>query len=280
MIGFAFVALGYLLGRRAAAVLRHRGAGLSKQGLAQFGGAVVGAAAGIAVWRATADLGAEQLLLDVYDGLHSVLGDAAGLVTAALLILVVIGVLYGICLTAALVVLLVGELLLAVLPRRVPRAVDEADDDPVWLFGHHTDVVDRGGRVVVRSPWRTATSSYGRAVAAEVHARTTGPVQLDVCGVTDCHLHLDAEGVAAEWNSVEGWSAMTLRGRHWYPAGLIPGPAEIARWLCAVGNEPRFGVGQPQSWRPIDDQDDDVVEDLLDRLVDAAEDGGATRHAA
>jgi hypothetical protein len=282
MIGFAFVALGYLLGRRAAAALRHRGAGLRQQGLAQFGGAVAGAAAGIAVWRATADLGPEQLLLDVYDGLHSAFGDAAGLVTAALLILAVIGVLYGVCLTAALVVLFLGELLLAVLPRRHPHPDDDVDDDPAWLFGHHTDVIDRGGRVVIRSPWRTATSSYGRAVAAEIHAHTAGPVQVDVCGITDCHLHLDAEGIAAQWNSVEGWSAMTLRGRHWYPTGLVPVPAEIATWLLAVGNEPRLGVGHARRWRPeADDLDADSTEqDLLNRLIDAVEDGGAARHAA
>ncbi|CAL9677682.1 hypothetical protein SUDANB95_08009 (plasmid) [Actinosynnema sp. ALI-1.44] len=246
MIAFALVAVGYLVGCRVRSVVRHRGHGHRWQQAALLGSVLAGGVSGVAAWRATANTEYAIMLADLQQLLHPMLGDLADALLALLVILVLVGVFYGVCVSAAFLVLVLGLLFGALVG-------SERDPDP------------RRGPEREETAREIAVSAYGGAVAKELHHRLGKPVRLELCRTEHPHVHLEAEGVAARWDDVGGWSANTLRGRHWYPHDLVPGPGRIALWLSRVGTAPRLGVGR------LPERDGDLDEhDLVGLLLTAA----------
>ncbi len=248
MIGFALVAVGYLVGSQLTRALERRGvkAGLCR--LIRLGSAVAGGVAGLLVWRATEPGGVFALTTNVSDTLHKPLGFIGDLVAAALFVVTLLAIGLGIIVTAIVVTTLLASALAFVLGVRRGSG----------NYGHgHVDGASlpsrrgpRGPAVTSRREWRTAVGGYGQAVATAVDSQLPSPVDVEItlCGSHPEHLHLAADGVLADWDTFEGWSAMTLRGRHWYGDALVPPPEKIARWLRDVGTQPHLGVGWPREW--------------------------------
>lgn len=259
MITFSLVALGHLLGRRAMTVLKRRGAGSRTQTLALLGALTAGTAAGIALWRATAADGVISLFMDLSDALHQTLGALGDGLVASLFVLMMLGIVYGICISAVVVIQLLGTALALGLRRGEP-SVEEPGGVEAFAESAEHEI------------WEDATADYGQAVAAAIHARHPGMIRVAVCGTAPFHLHVVGEDIVAAWDIVEGWSARTLRGRHWYTAALVPPPEDIAEWLRAVGNRPALGSGWPREWYSSGEVDAvlQARRDILVRLASVA----------
>lgn len=265
MLVFGLIAVGYLIGRWVATLLRRHHAERRARYTAVLGGIAAGAATGLAVWQLTPEITADQAVRLALQVLRPSLGDAAPYAVAVLVAATMAAILYGICITAAIIALTVAGILVVLLTPNstiLAAVLDEKPDEPADHSGH----AEAGC-----SAWRAAARAYGQAVASHITTTRSRPVRLTVCETGPCHLHLTGEGIAADWDGIDGWSAMTLRGRHWYPTTLVPEPGAIAEWLCEVGSTPRLGIGNPPSWRSPDEYTPGRTDaDVVDRLVIAA----------
>jgi hypothetical protein len=247
MIGFALVTVGYLVGRWVVRMLTQRGVRPRVRQLAGLGSVVAGVVAGFAVWREAGPDDAFALFAAVSDGLHRPLGTLGDLLTAAAFAVTLLAVGIGIIVSALLILCALGSILALAFGNRM--RVEGGDQGVTVGFDSSsrrsagTMFPATGNRM-----WRATTASYGRAVAAALEQQVTGSVEVWLCGTAPEHLHLAADGVVADWDTFEGWSAMTLRGRHWYGDALVPPPEEISPWLREVGRQSHVGIGWPREW--------------------------------
>jgi hypothetical protein len=247
MIGFALVTVGYLVGRWMVRRLTQRGVRPRIRQVAGLGSVVAGAVAGFAVWWEVGPDGVFVLFTVMSDGLHRPLGTLGDLLTAALFAVTVMAVAIGIIVAALLVMSALRSILALAFGNRV-RTGEGGKGATVELpspsrRGAGTMRPAGGSRV-----WRDTTANYGLAVAAAVEQQVPGSVEVWLCGAPPEHLHLTADGVVADWDAFEGWSVMTLRGRHWYGDALLPPAEEISHWLQEVGQQPHLGIGWPREW--------------------------------
>jgi hypothetical protein len=247
MIGFAFVTVGYLVGRWLVRMLAQRGVRPRTRLVAGWSSVVAGAFAGFTAWREAGSDGVFALFTAVSDALHRPLGTLGDLLTAALFAVTVLAVGIGIIVSALLVICVLGSILALAFGNR--RRM-EGGDQGVTVGFVSSSRPDAGAMPPAAGSrmWRATTTSYGRAVAAALEQQVPGSVEVRLCGTAPEHLHLTAEGVVADWDIFDGWSAMTLRGRHWYGDALVPPPDEISPWLREVGQQPYLGIGWPREW--------------------------------
>ncbi|WP_309114652.1 hypothetical protein [Saccharothrix sp.] len=232
MTFLVLLALGHLASRALAGQLRARGTGRRAPAVAEFGTTAIGGTAGLLTLALAGDL-TPKAITTLDEALRLVVGDLAEPLTVLLLLAAILTALYGFCVATGHLVLLL-ELGLQALRHTEPHDTAE----PV----RHPDPVDESTRLR-----RAALRAYGRAVARLADNRDGDTPTLDVAIAGD-RLRLNTHAIAARWTATEGWSAVTHRGRRWYPHVRVPPPAAVLDWLRIVGTRPHLGALRAPLW--------------------------------